>query len=136
MNLFSGRGKRMRDYIYYILALFIAFPFVVTFLAYGITKLRKKHTWKAVHNAVQWSAIFFILGVGVLLQLLFDRSFFGWIILLFLVSLTGILIHQYRKQADIEVSKAVKIVWRSAFLLFACAYLILSIIYIILAIFS
>lgn len=65
----------MRDYIYYTIALFIAFPFIITFLAYGITKFRKQHTWKAVHNAVQWSAIFFILGVGVLLQLLFDRSF-------------------------------------------------------------
>jgi len=126
----------MRDYIYYAIALFIAFPFIITFLAYWITKLRKKHTWKAVHNAVQWSAIFFVLGVGVLLQLLFDRSFFGWIILLFLISITGILIHQYRKQSDIEVSKAIKIVWRSAFLLFSSAYLILSFVYIILEVFS
>ncbi|WP_339178405.1 DUF3397 domain-containing protein [Oceanobacillus sp. FSL W7-1293] len=121
----------MRDYIYYTIALFIAFPFIITFLAYGITKLRKQHTWKAVHNAVQWSAIFFILGVGVLLQLLFDRSFFGWIILLFLISLTGILIHQYQKQSDVEISKAIKIVWRSAFLLFSSAYLVLSLVYII-----
>ncbi|WP_152656485.1 DUF3397 domain-containing protein [Oceanobacillus sp. CFH 90083] len=126
----------MRDYIYYTVAFFIAFPFTVTFLAYWITKLRKKHTWKAVHNAVQWSAIFFILGAGVLLQLLFDRTFFGWIILLLLVSLTAILINQYRKQTDISVAKAIKIVWRSAFLLFASAYLILSLIYIILGIFS
>ncbi|WP_080874845.1 DUF3397 domain-containing protein [Oceanobacillus timonensis] len=124
----------MRDYIYYTLALFIAFPFIVTFLVYWITKLSKKHTWKAVHNAVQWSAIFFILGTGVLLQLLFDRNFFGWIILLFLISLTGILIQQYRTQQDIELSKAIKIVWRSAFLLFASVYLILSVIYIILEI--
>ncbi|GGP15756.1 DUF3397 domain-containing protein [Oceanobacillus neutriphilus] len=121
----------MRDYIYYTLALFIAFPFIITFLAYWITKLTKKHTWKAVHNAVQWSAIFFILGVGILLQLLFGRSFFGWIILLFLISLAGILIQQYRNQTEIEVSKAIKIVWRSAFLLFSSAYIILGFIYII-----
>ncbi|GIO22309.1 DUF3397 domain-containing protein [Oceanobacillus sp. J11TS1] len=126
----------MRDTIYYTLSVFIAFPFIITFLAYWITKLSKKHTWKAVHNAVQWSAIFFILGVGILLQLLFGRSFFGWIVLLLLISLAGILIQQYRKQTEIDVLKAIKLVCRSAFLLFSSAYIILSFVYIIIEVSS
>lgn len=121
----------MTDYLFAAIAICVAFPFSITILVYGITKIQKKHTWKAIHHAVQWSSIFFILAVCMLLQLLFDKNFLGWIILLLILGLVWALIHQYRNQTEIKFSKAVKIVWRSSFLIFSSTYILLSCIYIL-----
>lgn len=122
----------MWEYVVYIFAGAITFPFIVTVALYFGAKSLQKNKWKAIHTAVGWSTIFYIVAVSIVLNILFQHSFIGWILLIFLLLLAVLLIYQRKIHTDIELLKAFKILWRASFLLFACLYIVLGCIYIVL----
>ncbi|BAC13415.1 hypothetical conserved protein [Oceanobacillus iheyensis HTE831] len=121
----------MGDIFIYIIASAISFPFFVTLSIYWIAKWARSSNWKAIHLAVHWSTLFYIIAVGIILNILLQQSFIGLILLFFLIFLTIIIIYQRRTQTDVELFKAIKIVWRGAFLLFFTMYFLLGFIFVV-----
>lgn len=121
----------MWDILTYTFATAISFPFIVTIGIYLIAKWMRSSNWKAIHLAVHWSTLFYIIAIIIILNILLQQSFIGFILLFFLVFLMLIIIYQRKKQTDVELLKALKIVWRGAFLLFFSLYFLLGCIYVV-----
>lgn len=118
----------MVNYIIYIIAFMITLPFIATILAYIIFKNLYSQQWKAIHQAVNWTTIFYIAAVTLLLTIIFNRGFITIILLVLLCMLAGIIIFQWKVNTEVELKKALKILWRICFLLFLISYIVLVII--------
>lgn len=124
------------DYFFYSIAFMITLPLAATFIAYIIFNKVFSHKWKAIHHAVNWTTILYIIAVTMLLTIIFDQVFIGIIILLLLSILTGIIIFQWKAHTEVDLKKAVKLLWRISFVLFLTSYMVLVFIGILQRIFS
>ncbi|WP_249869877.1 DUF3397 family protein [Oceanobacillus saliphilus] len=121
----------MFEYIIYIISIFITIPFIATILVYlASVKIHNKKL-KAVHTAVNWTTAFYVIAVSMLLYLIFERSFISWMIIIFILSISAIIIYQWKTRTEVELGKALKIIWRFSFLLFLLLYVVLVLIGII-----
>lgn len=109
----------------YIIVFFITFPFMLTFLIYVVNKLFNVHPLKAFHRSMAWSTLFYICAVIQMLAMYFDRLFVGGIAAIFLLMLSFIIIVQRRKEVEIKLKKASRLLWRMCFLLFLLLYMVL-----------
>lgn len=106
----------------YIPYLFIGLPFVMTFLVYYFSKRTFGNQWRAIHTAVQWTAIFYIIAVAILLKMMLQQSVFGYMLILLIVILAIILIFQWKHQAEVILKDGLRLLWRVSFLLFSITY--------------
>lgn len=113
--------------IVYIISFFIAFPFLLTIVLYIGNKMANVHPLMAFHRSMAWSTLVYIFSVIQMLSMFFDKYFIGIFACLFLISLSSLIIYQYRKETDIELKKASRILWRICFLLFNGLYIVLVI---------
>lgn len=112
----------MLDIISYISSFFITIPIIASLLVYMISMIWERNKLKAVHKMVAWTTCFYIIAVSIMLTLIFGRSFTG-IILIFLLTLLSLIIFiQWKTKRDVELRKAVRILWRISFLLFFFLY--------------
>lgn len=111
--------------ITYGIAGVLTFPFVITWLIYKCNRSFKKTRIYAVHKAVTWTTILYILSVMMLCKVIFDAYFIGYISVIHLIFLAIIIIYQRTNHTEVIFEKAVKIVWRSSFLLFSLLYFML-----------
>ncbi|MFB1051922.1 DUF3397 domain-containing protein [Paraliobacillus sp. JSM ZJ581] len=117
-----------------MLAMIVTFPWLATISLYIIIKLMYKNTKRALHLSVAYSTLLYIVSVMIMLQQLFNHSFFGLIIILLLSGLMCSIIIQWRLTDEIILKKAWRIFWRASFVFFLFCHLILSIIGIIITI--
>ncbi|WP_047984564.1 DUF3397 family protein [Ornithinibacillus californiensis] len=117
----------MFEIILYVLASLLTLPILVTVLLYYVLKYALHNPIKAFHKAINWTTLLYIISVNVLLSYLFQESFIGYILILILCILTVLIIVQWKKNTEIDYSKATKLLWRFSFLLFFLFYLVLSI---------
>src|SRR5699024_1084182 len=108
-----------------IFSFFIAFPFLLTIVLYLGNIMIHVHPLKAFHRSMAWSTFFYIFSVIQMLSMFFEKFFIGIFACLFLITLSGLIIYQYRKGTDIELKKASRILWRICFLLFNSLYFVL-----------
>ncbi len=115
------------------LVVFLIFP-VVGLAVYAFGNDKKI----AVQRAMDVSMFFLIGTVAALYDGIFQTSFRGiWIILLFLLLLTGLLGNiQNRKRGKIDLPKIFRAVWRLGFLVLALFYILFMIISILQNIFT
>lgn len=125
----------MVDYIVYFFAVFITVPLFATLIVYMISRKVYAGKWKAVHKAVNWTTIFYIIADAMLLSIIFDRQFAGIILVILLLILTLIIIIQWKMNTEVLFRKAFKTLWRITFLLFLFIYICLLVIGIIQRIF-
>lgn len=111
----------------YIISFFITFPFLLTTMLYVGNKMIHVHPLKAFHRSMAWSTLFYLFSVIHMLSMFFDKLFVGIFACLFLITLSGLIIYQYRKGTEIELKKASRILWRICFLLFNGLYIALVI---------
>lgn len=120
----------MVDVIIYIIAFLMTVPIVLTALIYYLSIKFHRPVWKAVHTAVNWTTIFYMMAV-ILIFNMFDIRVIG-IVLVFFLFLLGLFIYmQWRFNTEVKVTKAFKLAWRICFLLFLFLYVCLVIIGII-----
>lgn len=112
----------MLEAVTHIISFFITVPMVASFIVYVISKVRLRNLWKAIHMMVDWTTLFYILAVMIMLFVLFERHFFGDILIFLLMALSVIIFNQWKKKRDIQLKKAVKLLWRISFLLFFFLY--------------
>lgn len=112
----------MLEAVTHIISFFITVPMVASFIVYVISMIRLRNLWKAIHMMVDWTTLFYILAVMIMLLVLFERHFFGYILIFLLMALSVIIFNQWKKERDIQLKKAVKLLWRISFLLFFFLY--------------
>ncbi|WP_081498504.1 DUF3397 family protein [Oceanobacillus massiliensis] len=78
-----------------------------------------------MHTAVNWTTVLYIAAVVLLLEIVAGRSFLGWLFVLFIGSLAVIIFYQWKNRTEIELRKAVKIIWRISFLVYLLLYVLL-----------
>lgn len=126
----------MLDFIIYFIGLIVTVPIIATWIVYLISVKMYRHKWKAVHNAVNWTTILYIIAVGTLVKEIFGISFFGIILVIIISIYTIIVIAQWKIYTEVIFSKAFKVFWRICFLLFSMLYICLVLIGIYLRIFA
>lgn len=126
----------MLDFIIYFIGLIVTVPIIATWIVYLISVKMYRHKWKAVHNAVNWTTILYIIAVGTLVKEIFGISFFGIILVIIISIYTIIVIAQWKIYTEVIFSKAFKVFWRICFLLFSMLYICLILIGIYLRIFA
>lgn len=106
----------------------ITFPILVTVVVYvfSIKQLRSK--WKAVHTAVNYTTLFYILSVITVLYNLTNQMFVAHV-LIFLIFLLGIsVVFQWKTKGEIIFKYAWKVFWRFTFLLFLSLHICVMVI--------
>lgn len=116
----------MLDYFIYSIAFFITIPLVATILIYIISIKKHGNKLRALHQAVNWTTCFYIIAVSIMLKLIVGSNFAGWMVVLFLIALGSVIIFQWKSQTEIVFRKAIKIIWRLAFLLYFTMYILLT----------
>lgn len=98
-------------------------PVPFLFFVYYVMQLFTKHKWKAIHLAVDISAILFILTSAILMKELFNIRIIGYLIVILIVLLAVLLIIQWKKETDVLLLKAVRQLMRLLFLPFFFFYI-------------
>ncbi len=109
----------------YLLLFFIGFPIGATLLLYVISTLFYKNRWKAIHLAVQGSAIFYVIAVIILLEKLILTPIIGYTTIFIILLLAIILIIQWKTKTDVVLMNGIKVCARICFLFFGFIYILL-----------
>lgn len=112
----------MLDFIIYTISFFITIPLIASLLVYVVSMIIRRNKLKAIHRTVNWTTIFYIIAVTIMLSLIFDRSFIGLVIILHLTMMVIIIFIQWKTKRDVEITRATKLLWRISFLLFFILY--------------
>lgn len=116
----------MLDYIIYIIAFFITIPFAASLIVFLISKTLDKKSMKAIHRTVNWTTIFYLISVWMMMSLIFGKNYIGIIFIGLLCILTLIVFFQWKWKQDIQFIKAVKLCLRISFLLFFIMYIVFA----------
>lgn len=120
------------DVFIYFIAFIITIPLLPTFILYKIVHNKTRHQWQAIHIAIDWTAMLYVLAVLLLFDMMFKQLFLGIILIILLLVLAAIIIYQWKENKEIVFSRAIKILWRFIFLLFLVSYIVLMFIGILL----
>lgn len=115
----------MVNVMIHMIAFFITIPFLATWIFYFVSLKIYRHRWKAIHSAINYTTILYIIAVLFMLALIFENSFFGIIIGCILCLLVTIIIYQWKMKSEIMFFRAVKVLWRICFLFFTFMYICL-----------
>src|SRR5690554_2210561 len=116
----------MVNYMSIIIACLITFPFLSTLLIYKVSKKIVRHKLHALHLAINWTTILYILATIIMLNNIFEQQFIGIILGLILFLLAIIIIWQWKTKTEILFNRAIKIMWRLCFLIFFVAYMMIA----------
>ncbi|MYL46552.1 DUF3397 family protein [Virgibacillus halodenitrificans] len=125
----------MKEFIIYLISIFVALPILATWFTYLIARKVGKTKIKAIHITVYVTTILYIIAVAMLFKIIVGHTHLGYLAVLVLSVLCIIIFYQWRYNTEIVIFKAIILTWRITFLLFLFAYLLLSMVGIILRIF-
>lgn len=112
----------MLNFISYTVSIFITLPLFASMLVYIVSMIIERNKWKAIQKLVNWTTLFYIIAVTIMLTLIFGMDFTGIVLITLLAILTCIIFIQWRTNRDVEIRRAVKLLWRISFLLFFVLY--------------
>lgn len=125
----------MINIIVYFIAFFVTVPILATLIMYRLAVKRYTHPLRAIHFAVNWTTILYIIADLVLIAIIFERQIVGIVFVILICALAIIVIMQWKKKTEIDFVKAFKLVWRVCFLVFLLLYIFLILLGIIANIF-
>jgi hypothetical protein len=109
------------------IATLITIPILVYFLIFVISKSFTKNHRKAVHLALDFSTIFFILSVHFLVFTIWEKSYL-WVIFIFMLCCAIIfVIINWKIKGEIVLRLFLKGFWRFSFIVFFVAYIGLTV---------
>ncbi|WHY02281.1 DUF3397 domain-containing protein [Neobacillus sp. DY30] len=117
----------MNSFISSIITIFLTVPLLGFFIIYVLSKLITKNTRRSFHKALDYSTILFIVAVHFLLLTIWDKSFFGLILLILLVIAMIFVVLHWKIKGEIIINKVFKGFWRFNFLIFFLAYISLTV---------
>ncbi|RFU63378.1 DUF3397 domain-containing protein [Peribacillus glennii] len=108
-------------------ATFITIPVFAYIILFILIKQLTKNHRRAVHLAMDISAVLFIFSVHYLILAIWGRSVF-WLLLIIMIALAFlVVIVHYKVKEEIDIRKVFRGFWRINFAVFFCAYFILVI---------
>lgn len=107
----------------------LAIPFLCTFLLYIIMDIFRVHKWRKIHLTVQYSALFYVAGVIVVVNEMYGLFILSYVLIAFILFLAIHITIQWKKQMPISLVKSIVLLLRIVFLLFFLSYLILLTMY-------
>ena len=110
----------------FVLTVFFAIPLSGTILVFTVFKLFQKTTKKALHMALDYTTILYIISVHFLIITLWEKSFFWLIILVMLVIAMVFVFVHWKVKEEIIVKRVWKGFWRVNFILFFFVYFVLT----------
>lgn len=112
----------MVDLFATILATSVTIPILVIFVVYWISRFVTKSRKNSLHLSVDFSTIFFIIAVHILITVIWGKSLL-WIILLLLILIATVFVFlQWKFNNEIIFKKVWKGFWRFNFLFFSFSY--------------
>jgi len=102
---------------------FIILPLFMTLLLYSLGVRLTGNHWKAIHKSTQWTAVFYIIAVILLLEKILHQGFIGYVLILLIIMLAIILIIQWKKEMEVALLNGLRLLWRISFLFFFLTYL-------------
>lgn len=120
------------DLFAYFIGTIITIPVIATLVIYFASKKIFGHKWRALHAAVNWTTLLYIIAVVTMLKTIFGNSFPGIILATILAMFAIIVVIQWKMYTEVVFKKAFKVFWRACFLIFVFLYVLLIIIGIIL----
>lgn len=111
-----------------MIAFFVTFPILATYIVFWISKKVYRHQWKAIHLAVNWTTILYIFSTFIILKIIYNQYYLSYILVLLISILALIIIIQWKTKTEIIFMRAIKQLWRVCFLLFSASYFILILI--------
>lgn len=117
----------MLSFIASVISFFVLFPYFCYVIVFSICKLiTKKHRF-SVHIALDVSTLFFIVSVHFIMQIIWGKSFLGYIFLTLAAIGAGSVIYYWRvNQQEIHYKKMFRTFLRVSFLIFAGIHIIFS----------
>lgn len=109
--------------------LILTIPVLFTFLMYIILDIFRVHQWRKIHLTVQWSSLFYVAGVIVMVKEMYGLFILSYVLIAFILFLAIHITMQWKKQMPISLVKAIVLLLRVVFLLFFLSYLVLFTIY-------
>lgn len=100
----------------------ICIPIFISVFIYTLGMKLTNNKWKSIHTTVQWSAIFYIIAVVLIVNMLFGIRLIGYIVIFLILIVATTLILQWKKGSDVELFTGMRIMWRVSFLLFFIVY--------------
>lgn len=100
-------------------------PVISTIFVFYVSNLICKHKWKAIHFAVEWTAIFYIIAVILLLEKLLEQTVIGIVLIILITVLSIILILQWKNHTEVVLRNGIKVLTRISFLVFGLIYFLL-----------
>jgi len=116
----------LKRVLIYLIGGLVTVPFISTYVVYLVSKKIYHHKWRAIHQAVQLTNVFYIFSFLTMVKILFNRSLFWLVVLFHLLILMIVTIYQWKQQTEIYLLHSFKITWRISFLIFLMGYIILA----------
>lgn len=118
----------MLDFMSYFIAVIITIPIFATLVVHFFAKKVFKTKRRAIFIAINWTNIFYIIAVHLLIKIIFDIQIGSITLILILLGLSAVHIFQWNTGREVSFLRAFKVVWRFSFLLFFVLYILLLII--------
>jgi hypothetical protein len=109
-----------------IISVFFTVPLLGLIIVFVSSKFITKNSRKAVHMALDYSTVLFIISVHFLIVTILGKSFFWLIILEIILSAMLFSIVHWKVKGEIVINKVLKGVWRFNFLFFFTVYIALT----------
>lgn len=116
------------DIIVYVIGILITIPFMSTAAVYFASKKLHSNERRAVHAAVNWTTLCYIIAVLAMLETIFGRSFLSYILVLLLSMFAVIVVFQWKRYTEVVFNRVFKVFWRACFLIFLLLYVLLVLI--------
>ncbi|RPF56090.1 DUF3397 family protein [Aquisalibacillus elongatus] len=113
------------DFVTTIIAILATIPYISFFIIFIILKKTTKQATRSTKIAADLSNVFFILAVNAILFIIFDYSFLTWTIITYMIAILFVITIQWRKDLEVNIWMAARLVWRAGFVLLAISYLLL-----------
>ncbi|MDY0396294.1 DUF3397 family protein [Virgibacillus halophilus] len=111
----------MIDLLVHLFAFLVTIPLLATLLVFVVLKWKYTSSGTAFRKSAQWTAIFYVIAVDLILSDLFQFHVLFFIILFFILIAGLILVGQYKVKGRLLYGRAVDIAWRMFFFDFLCA---------------
>src|SRR5699024_3778132 len=100
----------------YSLQIIIALPIFMTIIFYQIHYWINKKQWLAIHFSTQASSMFYLIAVSIIVDTWLPFRSIGYILISILLILSILVIMQWKKDTEIKIKHAFKILLRILFL--------------------
>lgn len=102
-------------------------PILLTYVTYKVIYLVYKKKWKAIHLSVQYTAIFYVIAVTIMINVLFQLNVASYMIIFHIALLSILLIIQWKTKTEVMLFDGLKLLFRLSFLIFFLSYIGFSI---------